>query len=221
MMGKGRARHLPSPLDIVDAIAVRSCADQQPKDLKPIALPESAELLDAFFHYVNYVNSSIIEIMRDASSKSGLFSGSPFVRSLDRFAQMFHIYGEMNKAAAINALGALAQETRIDIFKILAHAGPEGLPAGTVGARLGLPSPTLSFHLNQLRFAGLVTSRRKSRSIIYTANFKTMNELLAYLTEDCCGGRPELCAPNSFVPVETLQSSARAAASRTGRARTR
>ena len=134
---------------------------------------------------------------------------------------MFHMYGVMKKTAAIQALGALAQETRIDIFKILVHAGPEGLAAGIVGARLGLPSPTLSFHLNHLRFAGLVSSRRKSRSIIYTANFKTMNELLAYLTEDCCGGRPELCAPNAFVPAEALQTSARAAASRTGRARTR
>ncbi len=125
----------------------------------------------------------------------------------------------MKKEAALQALGALAQETRIDIFRILVHAGPEGLPAGVVGERLGLPSPTLSFHLNQLRFAGLVISRRRSRSIIYTANFKSMNELLAYLTENCCGGRPELCAPNSFVPVAALQASARAA-SRTSRART-
>jgi ArsR family transcriptional regulator, arsenate/arsenite/antimonite-responsive transcriptional repressor len=130
----------------------------------------------------------------------------------------FHIYGRIKKEAVIQALGALAQETRIDIFRILVHAGPEGLPAGVIGERLGLPSPTLSFHLNQLRFAGLVASRRASRSIIYTANFRTMNQLLAYLTENCCGGRPELCAPNSFVPAEGLQTSA-GAASRTVRAR--
>jgi ArsR family transcriptional regulator, arsenate/arsenite/antimonite-responsive transcriptional repressor len=117
----------------------------------------------------------------------------------------------MKKAAVIQALGALAQETRIDVFRILVEAGPEGLPAGVVGERLGLPSPTLSFHLNQLRFAGLVTSRRESRSIIYSANFRTMNQLLAYLTENCCGGRPELCAPNMLIPLETLQSSARVA----------
>jgi DNA-binding transcriptional ArsR family regulator len=115
----------------------------------------------------------------------------------------------MKKEAVIHALGALAQETRIDIFRILVQAGPEGLPAGAIGERLGLPSPTLSFHLNQLRFAGLATSRRESRSIIYSANFKTMNQLLAYLTENCCGGRPELCAPNSLIPAERLQSSAR------------
>jgi ArsR family transcriptional regulator len=123
----------------------------------------------------------------------------------------FHIYENMKKNAAIQALGALAQETRIDIFRILVQAGPDGLPAGAIGERIGLPSPTLSFHLNQLRFAGLATSRRESRSIIYSANYKTMSQLLAYLTENCCGGRPELCAPNSFVPAATLQSSAKAA----------
>ncbi len=101
----------------------------------------------------------------------------------------------MKKEAAVQALGALAQETRIEIFRLLVQAGPAGLPAGIIGARLGLPSPTLSFHLNQLRFAGLVSSRRESRSIIYSAKFGTMNQLLAYLTENCCGGRPELCAP--------------------------
>ena len=99
----------------------------------------------------------------------------------------------------IAALGAMAQETRLDVFRLLVQKGPEGMPAGELGARLGQPSPTMSFHLNQLRFAGLVTSRRESRSIIYSANFKAMNELLAYLTENCCGGRSELCAPASTV----------------------
>ena len=101
----------------------------------------------------------------------------------------------MKKLAVIGALGALAQETRLDIFRLLVQKGPEGLPVGEIGARLGQPSPTMSFHLNQLRFAGLVSSRRESRSIIYSASFKAMAELLAYLTDNCCGGRPELCAP--------------------------
>jgi ArsR family transcriptional regulator len=101
----------------------------------------------------------------------------------------------MKKLAALAALGALAQETRLDLFRLLVQKGPSGIAAGDLGQRLGLPSPTLSFHLNQLRFAGLITSRRESRSIIYSANFKAMNDLLAYLTEKCCGGRPELCAP--------------------------
>jgi ArsR family transcriptional regulator, arsenate/arsenite/antimonite-responsive transcriptional repressor len=101
----------------------------------------------------------------------------------------------MKKSIVIGALGALAQETRLDIFRLLVEKGPEGLPAGELASRLGQPSPTLSFHLNQLKFAGLVSSRRESRSIIYTANFKMMTNLLGYLTENCCGGRPELCAP--------------------------
>ena len=109
--------------------------------------------------------------------------------------EYFHKYETMKKSTVIAALGALAQETRLDIFRLLVQKGPAGLPAGEIGTRLGQPSPTLSFHLNQLRFAGLVSSRRESRSIIYSANFKAMSDLLAYLTENCCGGRPELCSP--------------------------
>ena len=101
----------------------------------------------------------------------------------------------MKKSTVIAALGALAQETRLDIFRMLVQKGPKGIPAGEIGSRLAQPSPTMSFHLNQLRFAGLITSRRESRSIIYSANFNTMNDLLGYLTENCCGGRPELCSP--------------------------
>jgi DNA-binding transcriptional ArsR family regulator len=101
----------------------------------------------------------------------------------------------MKKSLVVSSLGALAQETRLDIFRLLVQRGPEGIAAGEIAQRLGLPSATLSFHLNQLRFAGLVSSRRKSRSIIYSANFKAMAELVGYLTENCCGGRPELCMP--------------------------
>ena len=101
----------------------------------------------------------------------------------------------MKESSAIAALGALAQETRLGIFRLLVQKGPEGMAAGEIGARLGQPSPTLSFHLNQLRFAGLITSRRESRSIIYSAHFRNMNDLLGYLTENCCGGKPELCGP--------------------------
>src|SRR5271167_932975 len=112
----------------------------------------------------------------------------------------------MKKSAVIEALGALAQETRLDIFRLLVQRGPEGVPAGEIGARLAQPSPTLSFHLNQLRFAGLVTSRRESRSIIYRANFKAMNDLLGYLTENCCGGRPELCSPTAAIRCGSSES---------------
>jgi ArsR family transcriptional regulator, arsenate/arsenite/antimonite-responsive transcriptional repressor len=122
----------------------------------------------------------------------------------------------MKKLKAVAALGALAQETRLDIFRLLVQKGPNGMAAGEIGGRLGQPSPTLSFHLNQLRFAGLVNSRRESRSIIYSANFKAMNELVAYLTENCCGGRPEICAPAACVPLgaaRAVAGTARAAAS--------
>jgi ArsR family transcriptional regulator len=118
----------------------------------------------------------------------------------------------MKKSEVIAALGALAQETRLDIFRLLVEKGPEGLPAGEIGERLGQPSPTMSFHLSQLRFAGMVTSRRESRSIIYSANYKSMNELLAYLSENCCGGRPELCAPGTataYGPKEKTEQKTR------------
>jgi DNA-binding transcriptional ArsR family regulator len=118
----------------------------------------------------------------------------------------------MKKSTAAAALGALAQETRLDIFRLLVQKGPEGLPAGEIGERLGQPSPTLSFHLNQLRFAGLVSSRRASRSIIYSANFKAMSHLLAYLTENCCGGRPEICAPDRIAAAACAPGSVKAGA---------
>ncbi|MBE3603775.1 winged helix-turn-helix transcriptional regulator [bacterium] len=107
----------------------------------------------------------------------------------------------MKKSAVIAGLAALAQDTRLDIFRLLVEAGPEGIAAGEIGRRLGLPSPTLSFHLSQLRFAGLVASRRQSRSIIYRANFAAMAGLVDYLTHNCCGGKAELCAPAGCVPA--------------------
>jgi ArsR family transcriptional regulator, arsenate/arsenite/antimonite-responsive transcriptional repressor len=116
----------------------------------------------------------------------------------------------MKRPKAIAALASLAQETRLEIFRLLVQKGPEGLPAGDIGERLGLPSPTLSFHLSHLKHAGLVKSRRHSRSIIYSADFATMTSLMAYLTENCCGGRSELCAPEACAPN-------RSAAPETGR----
>ncbi len=99
----------------------------------------------------------------------------------------------MEHKDAVVALGALAQDTRLDIFRLLVEVGPEGLPAGQIGKRLGLPLATLSFHLNALKQVGLVDFRRESRSLIYRSNFEVMNELLAYLTENCCGGNPAAC----------------------------
>jgi DNA-binding transcriptional ArsR family regulator len=104
------------------------------------------------------------------------------------------MYGIMKKANVVGALSALAQDTRLDVYRLLVEAGPAGAPAGQIGDRLKLPAPTLSFHLAQLKHAGLVTRRRESRSIIYAANYAAMNGLIAYLTENCCG-RGAACAP--------------------------
>jgi DNA-binding transcriptional ArsR family regulator len=99
----------------------------------------------------------------------------------------------MEKQDALAALAALAQESRLDVFRLLVQAGAEGMPAGQIGERLGLPSATLSFHLSHLKQSGLVKCRRESRSLIYTAEYTAMNGLLAYLTENCCQGNPAAC----------------------------
>ncbi|MGH8013201.1 MAG: ArsR/SmtB family transcription factor [Candidatus Binataceae bacterium] len=112
----------------------------------------------------------------------------------------------MKKSTVIVALAALAQETRLDIFRLLVQKGPAGMAAGEIGERLRQPPPTLSFHLNQLRFAGLLSSRRESRSIIYSANYKTMNAVLGYLTENCCGGRLDLCAPQPIAAPAAIMT---------------
>jgi ArsR family transcriptional regulator len=99
----------------------------------------------------------------------------------------------MEKSDAVAALAALAQDNRLDVFRLLVEAGPEGLPAGAVATALDLAPNTLTFHFDRLRMAGLVTVRRDGRSMIYAAQFETMNSLLGYLTDNCCGGVS--CAP--------------------------
>ena len=94
----------------------------------------------------------------------------------------------MKKQAAIQALSALAQEARLDIFRLLVRAGVEGHPAGQIGKALGVPAATLSFHLKELKNAGIVTCRREGRSLIYGPNFDAMKDLLSFLTESCCQG---------------------------------
>ena len=101
----------------------------------------------------------------------------------------------MEKLDAVAALAALAQGNRLDVFRLLVQAGPEGMPAGGVAAALDLAPNTLTFHFDRLRRAGLVTVRREGRSMIYAAQFDTMNALLSYLTENCCRGAAEACAP--------------------------
>ena len=101
----------------------------------------------------------------------------------------------MKTQNAVAALAALAQDNRLDIFRLLVQAGPDGMPAGRVAEALDLAPNTLTFHFDRLRVAGLVTVRREGRSMIYAARFETVNSLLAFLTENCCQGTPEACAP--------------------------
>lgn len=96
---------------------------------------------------------------------------------------------------AVASLSALAHEGRLSIFRLLVQAGAPGLAAGEVARRLDILPNTLSASLNVLSHADLIAARREGRSIIYTANYSSMRELLAFLMEDCCGGMPEICAP--------------------------
>jgi ArsR family transcriptional regulator len=100
---------------------------------------------------------------------------------------------ELTQAAAVDALAALAQGTRLGIHRLLVEAGPEGMSAGRIGEEMQLPPATLSFHLAHLVRAGLARSRQDGRFVIYSAEFENMNALVGYLTENCCGGRA--CAP--------------------------
>lgn len=102
----------------------------------------------------------------------------------------------MENKAAVTALAALAQESRLTIFRALVQAGPEGLAAGRISEATGIAPSSLSFHLKELVHAGLINSRSESRFVIYAANFAAMNELLAFLSENCCAGDVCLSAAN-------------------------
>jgi ArsR family transcriptional regulator, arsenate/arsenite/antimonite-responsive transcriptional repressor len=101
----------------------------------------------------------------------------------------------MESAIAVKRLSALAQDSRLDVFRLLVRAGRDGVPAGEIARALDIPPNTLSAQLNVLANAGLVASRREGRSIIYAAHYEAMSDLLLYLMEDCCQGRAEVCAP--------------------------
>jgi DNA-binding transcriptional ArsR family regulator len=101
----------------------------------------------------------------------------------------------MDGQQAVTALAALAHDTRLAVYRLLVQRGPDGLSAGSIARTLGLPPSSLTFHLQQLAHAGLVTQRRLSRQLFYAADFAVMNALMAYLTENCCGAGIALCAP--------------------------
>jgi ArsR family transcriptional regulator len=120
----------------------------------------------------------------------------------------------LDEKRAIAALAALAQETRLALFRLLVASGPDGLPAGVIAERLGVQPSSLSFHLAQLAHAGLITQRRLSRQLIYSAEYGSMNALLAYLTENCCG-QGATCSPacnpaKSFTKGQSDEAPARA-----------
>jgi DNA-binding transcriptional ArsR family regulator len=110
----------------------------------------------------------------------------------------------MKRDHAVSALAALAQDNRLDVFRLLVQAGPDGMPAGRVAEALDLAPNTLTFHFDRLRDAGLVTVRREGRSMIYAAHYETMNGLISFLTENCCKGAPgKLTLPAVRKPVRT------------------
>jgi len=110
----------------------------------------------------------------------------------------------MESIQVISALEALAQEHRLAVFRALVQAGPPGLTPSSIGEALDIPAPTLSFHLAQLKHAGLVTVTRQGRSLIYVAAYETMNGLIAFLTENCCAGAA--CAPSACAPMKSKQA---------------
>ena len=109
----------------------------------------------------------------------------------------------MEGNTVIEALSALAQNSRLGIFRLLITAGRDGLSAGDIGKKLGIPANSLSFHLTRLRYAGLVKGRRYGRQIFYAANFGNMRKLMEYLTDNCCESSSEECSPDCPKPVTT------------------
>lgn len=114
----------------------------------------------------------------------------------------------MKPKHAVDAFAALAHEHRLAVFRMLVRVGPNGLAAGKIALRLGLPPSSLSFHLSQLERAGLIRSRRESRHVIYAPDIEGARRLLSYLTEDCCEGRPEICGGLglAIAPCETTDA---------------
>ena len=110
----------------------------------------------------------------------------------------------VDSVRAVSALGALAQEHRLGLFRLLVQAGRGGLAAGAIAEALGVPNSSLSFHLAQLNRAGLIRQERRGRSLIYSADYDAMNALLSYLMENCCGGGAS-CAPDACVAPDPIE----------------
>ncbi len=126
----------------------------------------------------------------------------------------------MEESAVIAALSALAQESRLPIFRLLVQEGPDGLPAGEVGQRLGMSPNALSFHLTRLRYAGLVTARRNGRQIIYSVDYQATQSFLSFLTESCCRSSPRGCS-SACPQTQSRQPHERQPRQKAGRAKQR
>ena len=114
----------------------------------------------------------------------------------------------MEVKSAIDALAALAQDSRLAVFRLLVRQGPEGMPAGEIAERLGVPSPTLSFHLKELERAGLIRASRRHRHILYATDYQGTRALLDFLMRDCCQGHPELCGPAADITCGVASATA-------------
>jgi ArsR family transcriptional regulator, arsenate/arsenite/antimonite-responsive transcriptional repressor len=112
------------------------------------------------------------------------------------------MFGNMNQRDSVTALAALAQESRLAVFRLLVQRGPDGYSAGEISEQLAIPGPTLSFHLKELATAGLVAARRDGRFIYYSPSFERMRELVGFLTDNCCSLAAR-CAPECATPVAT------------------
>jgi ArsR family transcriptional regulator, arsenate/arsenite/antimonite-responsive transcriptional repressor len=121
--------------------------------------------------------------------------GEPSSNKPVAFEQFFCLSRYMDDMSAISALAALSQATRLQTFRLLVSREPDGVPAGELAREIGVPQNTLSTHLSILAKADLVHGERHSRSIIYRADIERLRRLVLFLLKDCCGGRPELCAP--------------------------
>ena len=113
----------------------------------------------------------------------------------------------MKTTAALNALGALAHQHRLGVYRLLVEKGPEGLPAGVIAERVGLVPSSLTFHVQALQRAGLIQAQRVSRQLFYAVDFSVMNALVGYLTENCCGQGATACAPACKPTVSDKKSS--------------
>lgn len=137
------------------------------------------------------------------SGKADRSCNGPTARSLLRGRHSLGELPVMKSRTAVEALGALAQEHRLALFRLLVRAGESGMPAGAIAEALGVPNSSLSFHLTQLRNAGLILQERQHRSLIYRVDYAAMNALVAYLLENCCGGAE--CAPDAACQAESQE----------------